>query len=51
MCGDVIVTDRLSMRFGENVVLDGLDLRVPRGSVYALIGSNGAGRQPRYRSL
>lgn len=44
MSGDAIVTDRLGMRFGKHVVLDGLDLRVPRGSVYALIGSNGAGK-------
>ncbi|MBI2688233.1 MAG: ABC transporter ATP-binding protein [Acidobacteria bacterium] len=32
------------MRFGKHVVLDGLDLRVEKGSVYALIGSNGAGK-------
>jgi len=44
MSSDVIVTKRLGMRFGKHVVLDGLDLRVPRGSVYALIGSNGAGK-------
>lgn len=44
MSGDVIVTERLGMRFGKNVVLDGLDLLVPRGSIYALIGSNGAGK-------
>ena len=44
MSGDAIVTDRLGMRFGKHVVLDGLDLRVPRGSVYALIGSNGVGK-------
>lgn len=44
MSSDVIITERLGMRFGKHVVLDGLDLRVPRGSVYALIGSNGAGK-------
>lgn len=40
----MIVTDGLRMKFGRHVVLNGLDLRVPRGSVYALIGSNGAGK-------
>lgn len=44
MSSNVVVTERLGMRFGKHVVLDGLDLRVPRGSVYAVIGSNGAGK-------
>jgi daunorubicin/doxorubicin transport system ATP-binding protein len=28
--------------FGETRALDGLDLRVPAGSVYGLLGPNGA---------
>lgn len=44
MSNDPIIAEQLCMSFGKHVVLDGLNLRVPRGSVYALIGSNGTGK-------
>lgn len=31
-------------RYGKRRALDGLNLRVPRGSVFGLVGSNGAGK-------
>jgi ABC-2 type transport system ATP-binding protein len=34
----------LTKSFGDNAVLKGVDLRVPAGSIYALLGSNGAGK-------
>jgi ABC-2 type transport system ATP-binding protein len=37
--------------FGKARVLDGLDLRVRRGSVYALLGENGAGKTTTVRIL
>ncbi|MFD4961060.1 ATP-binding cassette domain-containing protein [Microbacterium sp. NPDC058389] len=34
----------LGKSFGRSVVLDGLDLVVPRGEIFALLGANGAGK-------
>ncbi|MEU4676120.1 ATP-binding cassette domain-containing protein [Micromonospora sp. NPDC023737] len=34
----------LRKSFGDHVVLDGLDLHVPRGTVFSLLGANGAGK-------
>lgn len=34
----------LTKSYGEHTVLDGVDLRVPEGTVYALLGPNGAGK-------
>jgi ABC-2 type transport system ATP-binding protein len=40
----VICSQSLSKRFGRTVVLDGLDLDVPAGSIYGLLGPNGVGK-------
>jgi len=34
----------LKKKFGKQVVLDGVDFKVPNGCVYALLGPNGAGK-------
>ena len=39
-----ILTARLSRRFGRTVALDAVDLAVPEGAIYALVGANGAGK-------
>ncbi|HUG41596.1 MAG TPA: ABC transporter ATP-binding protein [Longimicrobiales bacterium] len=41
----------LSKRFGRRVALDGMDMAVPRGSVYVLVGPNGAGKTTTLRIL
>ena len=40
----VISAQGLTKRFGRTVVLDGLDLNVPTGSIYGLLGPNGVGK-------
>jgi ABC-2 type transport system ATP-binding protein len=41
---DVLTTHNLSKRYRKLVALDKLSLTVPEGSVYALLGANGAGK-------
>jgi ABC-2 type transport system ATP-binding protein len=48
---DVILADKLVVRFGGKAALDGFSLRVPRGSVYALLGDNGAGKSTAMKVL
>ncbi len=40
----VITTTRLTRHFGEVKAVDGLDLEVPRGSVFGYLGRNGSGK-------
>ncbi len=37
--------------YGKKTVLNGLDLKIPRGSVCALLGNNGAGKSTTIRTL
>lgn len=48
---DVIETRKLSKRYGSTTVVDGIDLRVPRGSVYGFLGPNGAGKSTTMKML
>jgi ABC-2 type transport system ATP-binding protein len=44
-------THGLSMRYGKQTALDAVDLRVPEGAVYVLIGANGAGKSTAMKVL
>jgi ABC-2 type transport system ATP-binding protein len=48
---DAIVTSGLVKAFGKTRALDGIDLRIRRGSVYGLLGPNGAGKTTTIRVL
>jgi ABC-2 type transport system ATP-binding protein len=47
----VIQTQGLTKFFGSKRVLDRLDLAVPKGAIYALLGDNGAGKSTTIRIL
>jgi len=48
---DAIVTKRLTKHYGRKRVVDSLNLRVPRGSVYGFLGRNGAGKSTTIKML
>ncbi|MDH6585445.1 ABC-2 type transport system ATP-binding protein [Streptomyces sp. SAI-133] len=39
-----IAADGLRKSYGDKVVLDGIDIRVPAGTIFSLLGPNGAGK-------
>ena len=46
-----VATHGLSLRYRKQVALDAVDLRVPDGAVYVLIGANGAGKSSAMKVL
>lgn len=48
---DAIVTQGLTKYYGRQRVVDTLDLRIPCGSVYGLLGRNGAGKSTTIKML
>lgn len=40
----VLRTDKLSKKYRHFQALDGLDMSIPKGSIYGLVGKNGAGK-------
>ncbi|HEX4413104.1 MAG TPA: ABC transporter ATP-binding protein [Lacipirellulaceae bacterium] len=48
---DAIITERLTKHYGGRRVVDSLDLRIPQGSVYGLLGRNGAGKSTTIKML
>lgn len=48
---DVIVTDRLTKYYGAQCAVNGLNLRIAQGTVYGLLGRNGAGKTTAIKML
>jgi len=46
-----IAAENVTIRYGRRTAVDGVTLRVPQGSVYALLGRNGAGKSSLVRAL
>ena len=46
-----VSTHALSKRYGSETALDRVDLRVPDGAVYVLVGANGAGKSTTLKML
>ncbi len=46
-----VVTRKLCKSFGEHEVLRGLDLAIPFGSAFGLIGPNGCGKTTLFRIM
>ena len=51
MDNDAIVVEGLTKRYGDLVALDGIDFRVPAGTILGLLGPNGAGKTTAVRVL
>lgn len=51
MTENAIEVSNVTIRYGQKVAADDVTLTVPRGSVYALLGRNGAGKSSLVRSL
>jgi ABC-2 type transport system ATP-binding protein len=51
MNDDILVTDRLTKRYGDRLAVDAVTMTVRRGEVYGFLGPNGAGKTTTLRML
>lgn len=42
--GNILQTSNLYKSYGKQIVLNGLDITIPEGAIYGLVGKNGAGK-------
>lgn len=44
MIMNAIETVNITFRYGKNLVLNDLNIKIPEGSIYGFVGCNGAGK-------
>jgi ABC-type transporter Mla maintaining outer membrane lipid asymmetry ATPase subunit MlaF len=47
----MIAAERLTVGYGETVILEDLDFTVPEGDVFAILGGSGSGKSTLLRNL
>ncbi len=48
---EVVIADRLTKGFGDRLLIEGLDFRLPRGGIVGVVGPNGAGKTTLFRMI
>ena len=51
LTGDVVNAQALTKTFGQEVAVDSLTLKVPRGAIFGFIGPSGCGKTTTIRML
>lgn len=50
--GDVVIeAEKLSKAFGDRLLIDSLDFRLPKGGIVGIIGANGAGKTTLFKMI
>jgi energy-dependent translational throttle protein EttA len=48
---EVVVAENLSKGYGDRLLIEGLDFRLPRGGIVGIVGPNGAGKTTLFRMV
>ncbi|WP_141432521.1 ABC transporter ATP-binding protein [Bacillus sp. 03113] len=51
MTKPTIATEKLTLSYGDTIIIDELDLKIPKGEVTVFIGGNGCGKSTLLRSI
>ncbi|HEY0016832.1 MAG TPA: energy-dependent translational throttle protein EttA [Longimicrobium sp.] len=48
---EVVIADKVAKGFGDRLLFEGMDFRLPRGGIVGVIGPNGAGKTTLFRMI